>query len=125
MATRVPLTIRVNGLPVRSVTEYSAIGAYVIVLTTTTDSPRAAISVTSTYVAHEDTDTHATHLVMRRGAGPQMETRLHRRGGLAIGAEERRACLYEHLQQVLSALSAGRRHASIDVFEHAAEVLDA
>ena len=125
MATRVPLTIRVNGLPVRSVTEFSAVGAHVIVLATTTDSPRASINVTSTYVAHQDTDTHATHLVMRRGADPQMETRMHRRGALAIDADERRGCLYEHLQQVLAALSAGTRRASIDVFEHAAEVLDA
>ena len=125
MGTRVPVTIRVNGLPVRSATEFSAVGAYVIVLSTTTDSARAAISVTSTYVAHQDTDTHATHLVMRRGAGPQMETRLHRRGTPAIDAEDRRTCLYEHLQQVLAALSAGGRPASIDVFEHAAEVLDA
>ena len=125
MGTRVPVTIRVNGLPVRSATEFSAVGAYVIVLSTTTASPRAAISVTSTYVAHHDTDTHATHLVMRRGADPQMETRLHRRGTLAGDAEDRRACLYEHLQQVLAALSAGSRQASIDVFEHAAEVLDA
>ena len=125
MATRVPVTIRAGGLPVRSTTEFSAVGAYVIVLTTTTDSPRAAISVTSTYVAHQDTDTHATHLVMRRGAGPQMETRLHRRSALTVGAEDRRTYLYEHLQQVLAALSAGGRAASIDVFEHAAEVLDA
>ena len=125
MGTRVPVTIRVRGLPVRSATEYSSVGAHVMVLTTTTDSPRASISVTSTYVAHQDTDTHATHLVMRRGAGPQMETRLHRRGTPAVGAEDRRACLYEHLQQVLAALSAETRQASIDVFEHAAEVLDA
>lgn len=125
MATRVPLTIRVNGLPVRSVTEFSAVGAHVIVLATTTDSPRASISVTSTYVSHPDTDTHATHLVTRRGADAQMETRLHRRGTLEVDADERRGFLYEHLQQVLAALSAGSRQASIDVFEHAAEVLDA
>lgn len=125
MGTRVPVTIRVNGMPVSSATEFSPVGAHVFVLTTTTASPRAAISVTSTYVAHRDTDTHATHLVMRRGADAQVETRLHRREALAADAEDRRAFLYEHLQQVLAALSAGTRQASIDVFEHAAEVLDA
>jgi hypothetical protein len=125
VGTRVPVTIRVNGLPVRSVTEFSTVGAFVVVLTTTTASPRAAISVTSTYVAHPETDTHATHLVMRRGADPQIDTRLHRRGAPSADAQGRRDCLYEHLQQVLAALSAGSRQASIDVFEHAAEVLDA
>ena len=125
MGTRVPVTIRVNGLPVRSVTEFSAVGAYVIVLATITASPRAAINVTSTYVAHPGTDTHATHLVLRRGTDPQIDTRRHRRGALTADAEGRRECLYEHLQQVLAALSAGSWQASIDVFEHAAEVLDA
>jgi hypothetical protein len=119
------VTIRVNGLPVRSVTEFSTVGVHVVVLTTATASPRATISVTSTYVAHSETDTHATHLVMRRGVDAQIDTRLHRRGALAADSRGRRDCLYEHLQQVLAALSAGSRQASIDVFEHAAEVLDA
>ena len=124
METRVPVTIRVNGRPVGSYSRFSTVGAYVLVLTTTTVSPRA-VTVTSTYVGHQTTDTHVTHLVTRPGADPKIDTRMHCPDEVGVDAQERRACLYDHLQQVLAALSAGGRHASIDVFEHAAEVLDA
>ena len=124
MDIRVPVTIRANGLPVRSVTWFSAVGAYVVVLATTTAGPRASVSVTSTYVGHQSTHTHATHLVMRAGADPQLDTRRHEAADLAVDERQRRALLYDHLQQVLAALRAGTRNPSIDVFEHAAEVLD-
>ncbi len=125
MATRVPVTIRVNGRPAPSTTLFAAVGAYVIVLETTTASPRAVLTVSSTYVAHQSTDTHATHIVMCAGAEARIDTRMHAPGELPVDARERRACLYDHLQQVLAALRTGRRPASIDVFEHGAQVLDA
>ncbi len=120
----VPLQIHIDGRKAGSVTRFTPVGAYVVVLSTAVVDPQAPISVTSTYVAEQRTRTHATHLSMRPGHDPELQTRMHPLGELPVDEDERRGCLYDHLQAVLAALQSLEHVASIDVLDDAPQLLD-
>ena len=120
----VPIRVQIDTRVVESATRSTAVGAYVVVLTTALVDPRVPVSVTSTYVAHQLSATHATHLTLRPGRDPELHTRMHPIGELSLEDDERPGCLYEHLQHVLAALQSLSCDARIDVLDGAAELLD-
>ncbi len=120
----VPLEIHIDGRKAASVTRFTPVGAHVVVLTTALVDPQAPISVTSTYVAERRTGTHATHLTLRPGFEPELQTHMHAGGDLPVDDDERHGCLYDHLQAVLAALQSLNHVTSIDVLDDAAQLLD-
>jgi ABC-type transporter Mla subunit MlaD len=120
----VPIGVRIDGRKVGSVTRFTPAGAYVVVLATALVDPQAPVSITSTYVGQRKTATHATHLTLRPGSDPQIDTRMHALGTLPVDEDERHGCLYDHLQQLLTALQSLGYDTRIDVLDRAAELLD-
>lgn len=115
----VPIEIHIDGRRASSVTRFTPVGPYGLVFATALVAREAPVSVTSTYVAQRRTATHATHLTLCPGQEPRIETRMDRLGALPVEEDERRSCLYEHLQQVLSALLSLGYQASIEVLDDA------
>ncbi len=126
MATRwpVPIQVQIDGRKAASVTRLTPAGTYVVVLTTALVDPQAPVSVTSIYVGQHRTATHATHLTLRPGRDPELQTRMQAIGELAVDDDEHHGCLYDHLQHLLTALKSLGHDARIDVLDGSAELLD-
>ncbi|RKQ90519.1 hypothetical protein C8N24_0324 [Solirubrobacter pauli] len=122
---QIAVAITLNGHPVPSVTRVASVNAHVLVITTTIPSPQAPVTLTSTYVGARENDTHATHLL----EGPehphgQLETHVHLPEQMPVAADERRGCLYDHLQLLLRALNRLDCDPTIDVGDDAIDAVD-
>ena len=92
--------ISVDGRPVASETTATAAGPSVLVLITAFGE--LGVTITSTYIGHEGTETLAAHLVVSRGRRV-LEQVEHSRDGLPV-THARERCLLDHAQQVQDAL---------------------
>lgn len=103
--TRLPIKLSVDGEVVDAVTESVSAGAYVLVLSTTVPERWLPVDVHSTYVGHRDGETRVTHLALLPGVpGGRLTSELRPAASLPVGGEDRGACLYDHLQQLVAAL---------------------
>jgi len=94
--------ISVDGRPVSSETTATAAGPSVLVLITALGE--LGVTIRSTYVGHEGTDTLAAHLRITR-QGRELEQIQHSRDLLPV-THARERCLLDHAQQVHGALLA-------------------
>jgi hypothetical protein len=92
--------ISVDGRPITSETTGTAAGPSVLVLITALGE--LGVTITSTYVGHEGTDTLAAHLVVTRERRA-LEQADHSRDALPV-THARERCLLDHAQQVQEAL---------------------
>jgi hypothetical protein len=119
----VPITL--NGTRVQSVTRIASVGAHVLVITTVIPSPQAPVTLTSSYVGARETDTHVTHLLQRPDhPHGQLETHEHLPERMPVAADQRRGCLYDHLQLLLAALNERGCEPGIDVHDDALDAVD-
>lgn len=124
MREPIPITIRLGGEPVPSSTLLTSAGANALVLSTTIPSPRAPVTLHSSFTGHRDSQTVVTHLLLARGIEPQLTTDTHPRGHLPVHADDRHACLYHHLQRLLADLRKLGHEPTIDVVDDAIEIID-
>src|SRR5262245_53792704 len=117
MDERLSASVWLAGEPVQSATRVVSAAADVVVLSTTVACPAAPITLHSTYVGHRDGDTTAvTHLVLEPGTvGGELSQQRRSAQELPVGDEERRACLYDHLQELLATLNRAGHDASIEI----------
>jgi hypothetical protein len=122
---QIDVAITLDGAAVQSATRIASVGAHVLVITTVIPSPRAPVTLTSSYVGMRENDTHATHLLQRPDLPHgQLETHVHLPEHLPVAADERHGCLYDHLQLLLGALNDLGCHAAIDVADGAVDDVD-
>ena len=122
---QIGVAIALHGHPVQSVTRIASVGAHVLVFTTVIPSPQAPVTLTSSYVGARENDTHATHLLQRPGhPHGQLQTHVHLPSQMPGAADERRACLYDHLQLLLGALNDLDCQPTIDVADDAIDAVD-
>ncbi|MDA0183640.1 hypothetical protein OJ997_25250 [Solirubrobacter phytolaccae] len=98
---RVGVVISLDGWAVQSATRIASVGAHVVVVTTAIASPRAPITLTSTYVGARDIDTQVTRL-LQQPAGVSFEQREVRL--VSVIGDDRNDCLADHLDALLSTL---------------------
>jgi hypothetical protein len=94
--------ISVDGRPVTCETTGTAAGPSVLVLITALGE--LGVTITSTYVGHEGTDTLAAHLVVSRQSRA-LERAEHSRDALPV-THSRERCLLDHAQRLQDALMA-------------------
>jgi len=91
---RIAVGIELDGWPVQSTTRLEGVGAHVVVVTTAITSPRAPITLTSTYVGARGVDTHLTRLV-QAPAGVSVER--HEAPSISVVDDDRSGCVADHL----------------------------
>jgi hypothetical protein len=97
----------------------------VLVIVTTLADAAVPVTLHSCYVGERRNDTHATHLTQLPGEpGGRLETHVHLPDHMPVGADERRGCLYDHLQLLLATLNELGHDPSIDVLDAAVDVVD-
>jgi hypothetical protein len=122
--------ITIDGQPARASTQLGYAGAYSVTLSTAL--PARGIELHSSYLGHEQTATHAAHLLLAPGAHRLRHTE-HGPGALPVagparglpGAHGRGALLLDHLAELrahLSELAGADVH--VDVADIALEQLD-
>jgi hypothetical protein len=122
---RIGVAITLHGHPVQSVTRIASVNAHVLVITTAIPSPQAPVTLTSSYVGARENDTHATHLLQSPDhPHGQLETHVHLPEQMPVAADERRGCLYDHLQLLLRALTKLDCQPTIDVTDDAIDAVD-
>lgn len=124
MGDRIPITVRLAGLDAPAATRMVSASAHVLVLTTTITSPRAPYSLHSTYVGQRGEPTAATHLLLAPLIEPELTQRRHDAHQLPVAEDERRLCLYDHLQHLLAALVRGGHEPQIDVADQSIALVD-
>jgi len=92
-------------------------GGLVLTITTVLPDASLAFELISTYIGHQDTDTIATHLTLGEGREGQIESCQHRHDELNP-IELARACAYDHVSRLLSALADRSLAAQADLDEH-------
>jgi hypothetical protein len=105
LAGDLPIRVTFDGRRTATESRYAWSGGG-LVLTIATVLPEAglALELISTYVGHQDTDTIATQLTVGQGQEGRIETSHHRRDELNP-TELARACAYDHVSRLLSALA--------------------
>ena len=105
VAGELPIRVIIDGGDAPAHSHYTWSGGGVI-LTITTVLPDAglAFELISTYIGHQDTDTIATHLTLGEGQEAQIEVSRHRQDELNP-VELARACTYDHVSRLISALA--------------------
>lgn len=125
MRELLPVSMEIAGSFVRSETRAVAVGAHVLVLSTTIASPAAPYSLHSTYVGQRGEATAATHLLL---APSHNEARLtqhrHEPHARPVAEDERQLCLYDHLQQLVAALTADGLDLKVDVDDRSVTVVN-
>jgi hypothetical protein len=118
LAGELPIRVMIDGRRAAADSRYAWSGGG-LVLTITTVLPDAglAFELISTYVGHQDTDTIATQLTLGEGHEGRIETIHHRRDELNP-TELARACAYDHVARLLSALADRSWDATADLDEH-------
>lgn len=111
---RIGVAITVDGVPVETVTRVAAVGAHVVVVTTAIASPRAPITLTSTYVGARELDTEVLHLVQTT-QGPRIERRLYRTDEVPVCGDDRRECAHVHLEMLRAALAEVGARATVEL----------
>jgi hypothetical protein len=112
-----PIRVVIEGRRAAAESRYAwSGGGLVLTITTVLPDPGLAFELISTYVGHEDTDTIATHLTLGESREGQIETFRHRRDELNP-TELARACAYDHVSRLLSALTARSLVAQADLNE--------
>lgn len=101
---RIGVVITVDGWPVESATRVASVGAHVVVVSTAIASPRAPITLTSTYIGARELETEILHLVQTPG-GARIERRVRLTGEVPVCADDRQECVGEHLEMLRNALA--------------------
>jgi hypothetical protein len=104
--------LRIDGRAVRSTTRINAAGGYVVTIATGIDP--LGLELQSTYVGHEQAETHVTHLLLARGVH-EVEHRVAAHDLLPV-MYTRRHLLYDHLvrlQDFADELGIGALHADV------------
>lgn len=85
-----------------------------VVVTTAIASPRAPITLTSTYVGARELETEILHLVQTPG-GARIERRVCATSEVPIFADDRPACVGEHLEMLRNALAEVAAEATVEL----------
>ena len=121
----IPVTITLGGWPVESVTRIAPVSAHVLVIITAITSPDAPVTLTSSYVGARENDTHATHFLQTpEHPHGQLESHVFLPEQVPVAADQRRGCLYDHLQLLLAALNNLDAKPGIEVADGAVDAVD-
>lgn len=122
--SRLPLVLTINGRVADAATECVSVGGYVLVLSTAIAERDAPFDLHSTYVGHRDGETAVTHLELRPGvSGGTLECSRQHRAALSVGADDRSACLHDHLQRLLDVLQGAGLTATVQLDDAAVATL--
>jgi hypothetical protein len=92
-------------------------GGMVLTLSTVLPEQGLALELISTYVGHSQTPTVATHLLLGPvGHEAQIHTRRHPHRDLDP-VEDPRACVYDHVRELIEALQSAGRNAKVRLDE--------
>lgn len=123
--TRVPVSVSLSGRPVPSETRVVSAAAQVLVITTSLPSPEAPYTLHSVYVGDRSGPTSTTHLLLAPGGREAaLSQREHPAHELPVAEDERRLCLYDHLQHLLGALVAADLEPQTEIADQAVAVAD-
>ena len=115
--------VLVDDRPVRSETLLADTGPYGLAIATTL--PDLAIALHSAYLGHPDAEeTHVAHLMLSPGGRAEIEPRTVSHDALPV-AYTRRACLYDHLQQLQDVLAADAGNVQMQELDAAVAAVDA
>jgi hypothetical protein len=111
-----PLHVSVDDRPREAHSTYSwSGGGMVLTLSTVLPDRSLAVELISTYVGHPNTRTIVTHLMLGRGEHP---ADIHTTEYVNLNPVERpRECAYDHARQLIEALQATGRQASVQLDE--------
>lgn len=111
---RARFALTVDGQSYIATTRWSQPAAHVLTAHTALPDPPFAVEIHSSFVGHETTPTVATHLLL----GPiGVEYSVHAKeldSQWSHPGTQQRACLYEHLTQIIELLSGAGHDARID-----------
>lgn len=104
MERQVPITFRLGGEPVESVTRLVRSGPYVLTMHTTLPQAGLAVELHSTFMGHNATRTHAAHLLLGPvGEMPHLVT--HDETTNVIDPVNRpNTCVYAHCHELIDLL---------------------
>lgn len=111
------MSVRLDGREVPSATRLTVAGDPVLVLSTTL--PTVPLTLTSTYLGHEDVPTSILHLTVPAGRPAELEHRQLPRGELPV-THARGRCLFDHAAQLHTILAA--HHSLVEVVAEEAAV---
>jgi hypothetical protein len=110
--------VLIDGRPTLTDSRYAwSGGGLVLTITTVLPDVGLAFELISTYIGHHDTDTIAAHLTLGEGQEAQIQTSRHRHDELNP-VELARACAYDHVSRLISALADRSLAAQVDLDEH-------
>lgn len=125
MKTRVPVSVSLAAAPVPNETRVVSAAAQVLVISTTLPTPVAPYTLHSTYVGERGGPTAVTHLLLAPGRRePELSQHELPAHHLPVAEDERRICLYDHLQRLLGALAEGGLDPRIELEDHAVAIVD-
>lgn len=120
-----PVSISLAAAPVPSETRVVSAAAQVLVICTTLPTPVAPYTLHSTYVGERGASTAVTHLLLAPGSRePELRQNTQPAHHLPVAEDERRLCLYDHLQRLLAALFDAGLDPRIEVAERAVALAD-
>ena len=112
-----PITVTRSGRAIDTETTASAVGPYVVVVSTAV--PGLGVQVTTTYVGADDAETIAVGLVLGPRPAASNEPRSIPRESVPV-THAREQCLLDHARQLMNALrSHDREHYGVDVSDDA------
>lgn len=113
------------GRPVPSETRVVSAAAQVLVVTTSLPTAEAPYTLHSVYVGERGGSTGTTHLLIAPGGREaELTQREHPVHGLPVAEDERRLCLYDHLQRLLGELEAAGLEPRIELPDQAVAIAD-
>lgn len=124
MEACVPVTVSLAGSLVPSETRVVSAAAQVLVITTSLATPLAPYTLHSSYVGERDQPTAVTHLLLAPGDDPALSQHQHAAHLLPVADDERRLCLYDHLQLLLGALVDAGFDPGIEVADRSVAIVD-
>lgn len=122
---RVPVCISLADRPAPSETRVVSAAAQVLVITTSLPTADAPYTLHSAYVGERDGPTVASHLLLAPGARDARPTQQeHPPHHLPVADDQRRLCLYDHLQRLLGVLVDAGLEPRIEIADQAVAIAD-
>ena len=102
---QLPITFTLEGQPVESVTRLLRSSPYVLVLHTTLPQSGLAVELHSTFVGHNATPTHCTHLLLGPVGHPSQVTANDDASGIVDPVNRPDSCVYAHCHELINLLA--------------------
>ncbi len=118
MSGELPLDVRLGGHLVEAHSTYAAAaGGLVLTIATVLPQHGLAFELISTYVGHADVPAHVTHLALGPVGHQASVEHVEDRDQQLDPVAAPRVCAYDHAHQLIEAVSALGRQASVEVDE--------